>query len=136
MAAICAREWWQIKCSISALPAREAYFPLRLRGKRRGRGTTFSLDLDVKAHFQHPLMGDFEEVGSPARDPGEERVDREGHCRHRRALCAADHDFMGDVIVHLMQIDLEAPHLATLERHGNVRRLHEAEPDLDVMDAV
>src|SRR5215469_4630803 len=81
-------------------------------------------------------MGDFEEVGGPARDAGEERVDREGHRRHRRTLCAADHDFMGDVIVHLMQIDLEAPYLATLERHGNVRRLHEAEPDLDVMDAV
>ena len=64
------------------------------------------LDLDVAAHFQHPLMGDFEEVGGPARDAGEERVDREGHRRHRRTLCAADHDFMGDVIVHLMQICL------------------------------
>src|SRR5262249_23640134 len=81
-------------------------------------------------------MANFEQIGSPARDPGEERVDREGQRRHRRALCAAEHDFMGDIIVHLMQIDLEAPHLATLERHGNVRRLHEAEPHLDAVDAV
>src|SRR6516165_340783 len=61
MAAICARECRQIKCSISALLAREAYFPLRLRGKRR-RARDDGLDLDVEAHFQHPLMGDFEEV--------------------------------------------------------------------------
>src|SRR6266545_8034995 len=97
-------------------------------------GTTS--DRDVEAHFQHPVMWEFEEVGSPARDPGEKRVNRERHRRHGRLPCAADHDFVRDVIMHLVKIDLEAMHLTTLERYRNVRALHEAEPILDAIDAV
>src|SRR5215211_2362549 len=81
-------------------------------------------------------MREFEEVGSPARDPGEKRVNRKRQRRHGRLPCAADHDFVRDVIMHLVEIDLEAMHPTTLERYGNARALHEAEPNLDAIDAV
>src|SRR5262249_499155 len=41
-----------------------------------------------------------------------------------------------DVIMHFAEIDLEAERLATPERCGNVRRLHETEPHLNAVDAV
>src|SRR5262245_4968295 len=43
---------------------------------------------------------------------------------------------MGDVIVHVIEIDLETQHFAVLERDGNVRRLHKAESHLDARDAM
>src|SRR5262249_56720165 len=92
--------------------------------------------LDVKAHLGEPLAGNLEEIGGTARDAREEAKDRERYPRHRRVLCTANHDFVSDVIMHFAEIDLEAERLATPERCGNVRRLHETEPHLNAVDAV
>ena len=70
----------------------------------------------MKTDLGQRLIGNLEEIGGPARDPGEEREDRERHRRHCRLPCAANHDFVGDVIVHLLKIDFEAELLAILQR--------------------
>src|SRR5262249_44374073 len=93
-------------------------------------------NLDVDAHFGQSLMGNLEEIGGAARNPTEEQKDRERYRCHGRPAATADHDLVSDVVMHVSEIDLEAERLATPECCGNVRRLHEAEPDLDAIHPV
>ena len=89
-----------------------------------------------KPTSDNPSAGIFEKVRCAARDAREECEDRERNRRHRRILCAARDDFMRDVIMHMLHVGGEPQHLTILERQRDVRCLHEAEPDVDVIDAV
>ena len=93
-------------------------------------------NFDAEPHLGESVGGNLEKVRRAAGNPREEREDRKRNRRHRRMLCAAGNDFMRNIIVHVLQIGGEPQHLAVLERQRDIRRLHEAEPHVDVIDAV
>src|SRR6185312_5310133 len=93
-------------------------------------------NLDAEAHLGQALSGDLEKVRCAAGNAREKRKDRKRNRRHRRMFRAASDDFMRDVVMHMLQIDGKTQYLAILERHGNVRRLHETKPDVNVVNAM
>src|SRR5262245_4016977 len=93
-------------------------------------------NLDAEADLGPALDRDLEKVRRPAGDLGEERENRERLRPHRRVARTARDQFMGDVIMHVIERDIEAVRSRVLERPRNVRGLHEAEPQLDALEAV
>src|SRR5262249_59234992 len=87
----------------------------------KGRGTSSCAtpqcqsNLEVEADLGEPLVRNLEKIGGTARDTREEGEDRERDRRHGRVLGTADHDFMGDVIMHVTEIDLQAERVAIPE---------------------
>src|SRR5580704_8084521 len=102
----------------------------------RSRAVSPRLDIDPKPDLDDGVLGNPEEIGGTAGDPVEERENREGYRIHRRSLVAADDGLVGDVVVLVVEIGVEAELVAVDQAERNIRGLHESESHLDPVKTV
>src|SRR5580692_3150223 len=99
-------------------------------------GPFWRSDLDAKSHLDNGVVGDFEEIGGPARDPVQEREDRKRYRIHGRSRLAPNDRLMREVVVLVLEIGIESELVAVDQSERDVRGLHEPQPHLNPVETV